>query len=181
MKYLSSILLIVFGMSLTSSATMAASDYDYMYSDSSNITKILMALAELDEDHCEVPCGIYGDSLRIALISEHIRTVEKASKQIEEISAASPVNYNQLVRWVTNKEKHAEEIQDIVSQYFLHQRIKLTDATDKEKYTKYLHQLESLHKISVYAMKSKQGTDQDNIDNLKAAVEDFEGLYFHKH
>ena len=30
--------------------------------------------------HCEIPCGIYGDSVRIALIYEHITTVEKSMK-----------------------------------------------------------------------------------------------------
>ena len=149
--------------------------------DSSSIASILLEIAALEDDHCEVPCGVYGDSLRIALISEHIRTVEKASVKIEALSAEASPNYNQLVRWVVNKEKHAEEIQQIVSQYFLHQRIKLTDSTNMEKYKTYVAQLESLHKILVYSMKAKQGTDAANIANLKSAVEDFEGLYFHKH
>lgn len=150
-------------------------------SDSNTIHKIMAEIASLDEEHCEVPCGIYGDSLRIALISEHIRTVEKACNQINELSSAATPNYNQIVRWVVNKEKHAEEIQEIVSQYFLHQRIKLTDNSDKKKYKKYHMHLEALHKISVLAMKSKQGTDLEVIAKLKAAVEDFESMYFHKH
>ena len=32
--------------------------------------------------HCEIPCGIYDDSLRVAMIKEHINTVEKSMKQI---------------------------------------------------------------------------------------------------
>ena len=57
--------------------------------------------------HCEIPCGIYADSIRISLIEEHITTIEKSMNQINEISASSSPNYNQLVRWVTNKEEHA--------------------------------------------------------------------------
>jgi len=68
--------------------------------------------------HCEIPCGIYGDSLRVAIIKEHISTVEKSMNQINLLSQESPVNYNQLVRWVTNKEEHSTKIQDIVSACF---------------------------------------------------------------
>jgi len=131
--------------------------------------------------HCEVPCGIYGDSLRISLIKEHITTIEKSMNQINELSTASPVNYNQLVRWIVNKEEHAIKIQDIVSQYFLHQRIKPTDAADAEAYKKYQTHLELLHHMLVYAMKCKQTTDLTFIGNLRDTVEKFEKAYFHTH
>ncbi len=131
--------------------------------------------------HCEIPCGIYADSIRIVLILEHITTIEKSMKQIDKLSNAENVNYNQLVRWVVNKEEHAEKIQKIVSQYFLHQRIKLTDPDDKEKYDKYVKQLTALHEISVYAMKAKQSTNLKMIEKLKVSVDKFSKLYFHKH
>lgn len=151
--------------------------------DSSRISELMFAINQLDavEDHCEVPCGIYGDSLRIALIDEHIRTIEKATTQIIDLSAQDKPNFNQLIRWVNNKEKHAEEIQTIVSQYFLHQRVKITDESNTEAFAKYQMLLTRLHHILVYAMKAKQGTDLDNIGKLKAAVESFEEGYFHKH
>lgn len=176
MKSLTTTLFLTLGMMLT--FNLQASDVP-----NGDSTRIMMILNEIEalDDHCEVPCGIYGDSLRIALIDEHIRTVEKATKKINEISASSSPNYNQLIRWVMNKEEHAEKIQHIVSQYFLHQRIKPTSMTDKKAYTKYLSQLEQLHHILVFSMKTKQGTDMENISKLKAAVEAFEDLYFHSH
>lgn len=131
--------------------------------------------------HCEIPCGIYADSVRITLIKEHITTIEKSMKQIEEISQSSKPNYNQLVRWVSNKEEHAKKIQGIVSQYFLHQRIKIIDKSQKEAYAKYQNHLELLHKMSVYAMKCKQTTDLTFIEKLRATVTDFEKAYFHTH
>ena len=57
--------------------------------------------------HCEIPCGIYDDQLRTKLIAEHATTIEKSMKQIMELSKANPINYNQLVRWISNKEAHA--------------------------------------------------------------------------
>lgn len=130
--------------------------------------------------HCEIPCGIYGDSLRIKMIKEHISTIEKSMKQINLLSQENTVNYNQIVRWVTNKEEHAKEIQDIISQYFLHQRIKLTDPAS-DKYGQYIINLTLLHQLSVYAMKAKQSTNLDVVDKLKETIVSFEESYFHKH
>ncbi|WP_462316972.1 superoxide dismutase [Ni] [Marinilabilia sp.] len=131
--------------------------------------------------HCEIPCGIYGDSLRIQQIDEHITTLEKSMNQIIELSEEGDKNYNQLVRWVTNKEEHAVKIQDIVSQYFLHQRIKPVDPSDSEEYEKYVKRLTLLHKLQVYAMKAKQTTDLDYIERLRDTLHEFADAYFHKH
>jgi len=131
--------------------------------------------------HCEIPCGIYEDSLRASLISEHITTIEKSMKMIIKLSEEANPDYNQLVRWVVNKEEHAKKIQEIVSQYFLHQRIKITDASDKEKFNKYVSLLTTLHEISVYSMKAKQSTDLANIEKLKSSLDAFGKVYFNSH
>jgi len=121
--------------------------------------------------HCEIPCGIYDDQLRTQLIAEHATTIEKSMKQIMALSKASPVNYNQLVRWVSNKENHATEIQQIVSQYFMTQRIK----PDQKMYSE---KLAVLHKMLIAAMKCKQTTDLANVEALRARLIEFETLYF---
>ena len=131
--------------------------------------------------HCEVPCGIYTDELRVELIKEHFQTIEKAMNQIAELQSAEAVNYNQLVRWINTKEQHANLIQEIAEQYFLHQRVKFADQADEEKYKKYIAQLTSLHQLVVYAMKSKQGIDKANVENMKKALAAFEDSYFGEH
>jgi len=141
----------------------------------------LFLVSEKAFAHCEIPCGIYEDSLRISLINEHITTIEKSMKKIVELSNEAKANYNQLIRWVVNKEEHAEKIQEIVSQYFVHQRIKLTDSSEKEKYDRYIQQLTTLHKIAVYSMKAKQSTNLEQIENLRESVKEFAELYFHTH
>jgi nickel superoxide dismutase len=120
--------------------------------------------------HCEIPCGIYDDELRAKLIAEHAGTVEKSMKQIMTLSK-DPANSNQLVRWVTNKEAHATEIQHIVSQYFMTQRIKPA----QEKYTE---KLTVLHQMLLAAMKCKQTTDVSHVNNLRMLLKKFEMLYF---
>jgi nickel superoxide dismutase len=128
--------------------------------------------------HCEIPCGIYGDSMRIAMIYEDIETIEKSMNMINTLSDQDNPDYNQLVRWVMNKEEHAKKIQDIVSQYFLHQRIKPVMSDDEAAHRKYMKQLELLHHIAVFAMKSKQSTDLSVIDTLREKVHAFEHAYF---
>ena len=130
--------------------------------------------------HCEIPCGIYGDQTRIKLIKEHITTVEKSMKQITELSADKDKNFNQLVRWVDNKESHADKIQHIVTQYFMTQRIKLADDGDAAKKVKYQKELGLLHKMLVYAMKAKQTTDLSYIEKMRNTIEEFEKSYFNK-
>jgi nickel superoxide dismutase len=142
---------------------------------------LFMAQSKPAQAHCEIPCGIYGDSLRIEQIEEHIRTLEKSMNQIKELSREGDKNYNQLVRWITNKEDHAVKIQDIVSQYFLHQRIKPVDPENQEAHQKYVTRLKLLHEIQVYAMKAKQTTDLQYIEKLRDTVDKFEDAYFHKH
>ena len=121
--------------------------------------------------HCEIPCGIYNDHMRIHMIEEHITTIEKSMNQIVELSGQTPVNYNQLVRWVTAKEQHANEVQQIVTQYFMTQRIK-PEATGYEK------KLAVLHKMLLSAMKCKQTTELANVNDLRSLTKEFEGLYF---
>ncbi|MCW8984287.1 MAG: superoxide dismutase, Ni [Thermoanaerobaculales bacterium] len=129
--------------------------------------------------HCQIPCGIYDDELRVQLIEEHITTVEKSMHQIISLSAAEKVNYNQLVRWIDNKEKHAQEIQDIVTAYFMAQRIKSPISHDNEtEVNEYLHKLALLHAIQVHAMKAKQSTDLEEVATLRDLVAKFRTAYF---
>ena len=123
--------------------------------------------------HCEIPCGIYDDELRANLIYEHTITIEKSMKNITELSKQNPADYNQLVRWISNKEEHAAMIQQIVSQYFMTQRIK----PDTEKYTE---KISVLHKMLLAAMKCKQTTDPGHINTLRSLLKEFETLYFGK-
>lgn len=134
---------------------------------------LLMVPAQLVFAHCQVPCGIYGDETRFTMMEEHITTLEKSMNQIQELSAAGDKNYNQLVRWVNNKETHADELTDIVTYYFLAQRIK-ADADHYEE------KLKALHGIMVSAMKAKQTTDLAHIASLRDGVATFRTLYVDK-
>ena len=124
--------------------------------------------------HCEIPCGIYGDDTRFTLLAEHIKTIEKSMDKIQ--SEGKNNNYNQIVRWVNNKEEHANEIQHIVTQYFMTQRVKPKAKSDKG-YDSYVKQLAHLHSMLVYAMKCKQTTDKSHTTALTKALGEFKKAY----
>ncbi len=128
--------------------------------------------------HCEIPCGVYGDQMRIDMILEDVTTIEKSMKAITELGKEGDKNYNQLVRWITNKEEHANKVQAIVYDYFMNQRIKPPETTEGEVYTKYVHELSLLHLIAVTAMKAKQTTDLAHLKTIRDAVDAFSKSYF---
>jgi len=138
------------------------------------LTLLVLLAPSFANAHCEVPCGIYGDAMRIEMLREHVTTIEKAMDQITALSAEGDKNYNQIVRWVTNKEKHAEELQYIVSQYFLHQRVKVSSVDDAA----YVKKLALLHGMLVSAMKAKQTTDTAHTAKLVELIDDFSEAYF---
>lgn len=133
----------------------------------------MLFMINLAVAHCEIPCGIYGDEMRIQMILENITTIEKSMQQITSIEQEKPLNSNQLVRWVMNKEKHADDLQEIVSQYFLTQRIN----PEAENYQALLS---NLHEMLVVSMKCKQTTDLTNVSKLRELVTELEKLYFGK-
>ncbi len=130
--------------------------------------------------HCEVPCGIYNDQLRVQLLLEHFTTIEKSMQKIDALSKETPVNYNQLVRWINTKEEHANKIQHIVFQYFMTQRIKVKQSESPTAYNKYIRQLTLAHKMLVTAMKTKQTTEVKHIETLRKTLHEFTEAYFNE-
>jgi nickel superoxide dismutase len=137
-----------------------------------------IVFAQLAMAHCEVPCGIYDDKMRVEMIREHITTIEKAMKQINALSGEATVNHNQVVRWTVNKEKHAEELQHIVQQYFMTQRIKPAHDEDGTMAKTYVDQLTLLHMMLIHAMKAKQTTDLEQVETLRSLTDKFSTAYF---
>lgn len=130
--------------------------------------------------HCEIPCGIYTDDMRIKMIIEDIATIEKSMNKIIELSKDPKANANQLVRWVNNKELHANKIQEVVTQYFMTQRIKPVADQDSPEYKKYIKEITLLHKMLISAMKTKQTTDHHDAEKLLKLTMEFSKSYLKK-
>ena len=147
---------------------------------------LLVAAPRITLAHCQVPCGIYDDDARFAMMLEHVTTIEKSISEIKALSndededenqASEALSDNQLVRWVNNKDQHADELSEIVTYYFMAQRVKPVDKSNAEGHQKYLEQLEMLHNMVVYAMKCKQTVDTTNTDKLRQLIKDFKVAY----
>jgi len=125
--------------------------------------------------HCQVPCGIYNDALRIVIIKEDFNTINKAMTEIIQLSKKQDsFSNNQIHRWIDTKDEHASNIQSVISNYFLTQRI-------KESNKHYVDQIKNLHQILIIAMKCKQSTHLDNVRTGLDFVDDFSNIYFDEH
>ena len=124
-----------------------------------------LILAQSAVAHCQIPCGIYDDHARVASMLEDVATIHKSVDLIAELAGKSDAqSQNQLVRWVMNKEQHAQNIIDSISDYFLTQRVKASQED-------YAERLQKHHAVIVAAMRAKQNADPVVVDELQAAVE----------
>lgn len=99
-------------------------------------------------------------------------TIEKACKQIAELSGKPGESAHQLTRWIINKEKHAQSIQEKVLNYFLAQRLKLP--ADEAGKKAYMEKLALCHEVIIVAMKCKQSSDMANVEKLHDLLHKFE-------
>jgi len=127
--------------------------------------------------HCQIPCGIYDDDTRFSLMREHVQTIEKSMNEIERLGKETPSANNQLARWVSNKESHADNLAEIVTVYFMAQRIKPVLKDKKAEYAKYVDEISLLHQILVRSMKAKQTTDMEHCAKLRVLIDQFEKSY----
>jgi nickel superoxide dismutase len=115
--------------------------------------------------HCQIPCGIYDDYARIQAMLEDAATVQKSIRLIVDLAQKNdPQSINQRVRWIMNKEKHAQNIIDTISEYFLTQRVKPDQENYQERLVKH-------HTVIVLAMKTKQNVDEKYVNQLKISID----------
>ncbi len=121
--------------------------------------------------HCEIPCGIYDDHARIQVLLEHADTVEKSARLIVELSGKSdPQSENQLVRWVVNKESHAQKIIDVITSYFLTQRV-------NPKQKDYIERLVRHHAVILAAVAVKQNVEPKYVAALIKSIKAIADYY----
>jgi nickel superoxide dismutase len=129
------------------------------------LTGLIVASPQLLHAHCQIPCGIYDDHARVLFMLEDAATVEKSTRLIAELSGKHDAqSQNQLVRWIMNKEKHAQNIISIISDYFLTQRVNPTQKGYSERLAKH-------HAVIMAAMKAKQNADLKHAKILKKSIE----------
>jgi len=102
---------------------------------------------------------------------EDAATIEKSVTLITELSGkADPQSQNQLVRWVMNKEQHAQNIISSISDYFLTQRVKPAQEDYAERLAKH-------HAVIIAAMEAKQNADMGHVNALKSCIKELLAYY----
>ena len=137
----------------------------------------ILIISSVVYSHCQIPCGIYNDPMRFDMLNEEIATIEKSMNSINQLSAEAKPNMNQIVRWVENKDTHADAFSEIVTYYFMAQRVAPVDKTDAAAYEKYLNKITLLHQMVVTSMKTKQGTDLAEVKKLTELTAAFKKAY----
>ena len=133
-------------------------------------------LVQPAQAHCQIPCGIYDDAARVQSMLEDAATVVKSATLIAELAGKSDAqSRNQVVRWVMNKETHAQNVISTISDYFLTQRVKPSQED-------YAARLQKHHAVIIAAMKAKQNADVTSAKALQESIKALSGYYpAHKH
>jgi nickel superoxide dismutase len=134
-------------------------------------TAVFFGASKTAQAHCQVPCGIYDDNARMESMLEDAATVEKAVTALASLAGkADAQSLNQSVRWVTNKEIHAQRIIATISDYFLTQRV-------KPGQDDYATRLARHHAVILSAMKAKQTADADSAQVLRESIQALRPYY----
>lgn len=132
---------------------------------------VAVILPQTMEAHCQIPCGIYDDHARVHAMLEDAATIKKAMTMLAELADKDDAqSRNQIVRWVANKESHAQNIITTISDYYLTQRVKPTQPDYTERLAKH-------HAVIIAAMKAKQNADSSHASTLIKNIEALKAYY----
>ncbi len=135
------------------------------------LTAVFFSLVSHAQAHCQVPCGIYDDAARVTSMLEDAATVQKAVTSLASLAGKTDAqSLNQSVRWVQNKELHAQRIIETLSNYFLTQRV-------KPGQDDYATRLARHHAVILAAMKAKQKASADAAQVLRESIQALRAYY----
>lgn len=121
--------------------------------------------------HCQMPCGIYHDGMVFDQIDQYVETMVKGVTVLQENEFKTYQERNEFVRWVHNKERMSNECADLLTTYFLQQKIKPNEPDTAQK-------LESCHKLLFTLVQIKQTVDLKAVSAFDNEWEKFK-LFFH--
>lgn len=120
--------------------------------------------------HCQMPCGIFYDGVVFDQVDQYIETMVKAVNVLQSNQFKTTQDRNTFVRWVIQKENNSNEISNLISTYFLQQKIKLGEENT-------VNRLVSAHKLLVYLVQIKQSVDGEAINRFYEEWENFKQFF----
>lgn len=121
--------------------------------------------------HCQMPCGIYHDDMVYDFIDQYVETMIKAVTVMNQSKFDTVRDKNEFVRWVIEKEKESNEISNLITAFFLQQKIKPGEDDTVKR-------IQSAHKLLCLIVAIKQNADLKIIESFNDEWEKFK-LMFH--
>lgn len=134
-------------------------------------TMMLLSQGSLSA-HCQMPCGIYHDDMVYDQIDQFVETVYKGISVLNESKFSSVKERNEFVRWVGEKESACTEAANLITVYFLQQKIKPGEDDTVKRLT-------SAHKLLFLLVAIKQNPDLEYVKQFNEEWEKFK-LMFHR-
>lgn len=121
--------------------------------------------------HCQMPCGIYHDDMVFDQIDQYVETVVKGITVLEDSKFKTIRERNEFIRWVMEKEKSSNDVAELITTFFLQQKIKPGEEDTPER-------LASAHRLLFLLVKIKQNADLKVVYDFYQEWEKFK-LMFH--
>ena len=122
------------------------------------------------EGHCQMPCGIYHDDMVFDQIDQYVETMYKGMTVVNDSKFSTVKERNETIRWICLKENASDAASEIMTTYFLQQKIKPGEADTAKK-------LESAHKLLFLIVGIKQNTDRQMVLNFSDEWEKFKDMF----
>ncbi len=121
--------------------------------------------------HCQMPCGIYHDDMVFDQIDQYIETMVKGISVMKDSKFETLRERNEFIRWVMTKDRLSDETAELITTYFLQQKIKPGEEDTPKR-------LEAAHRMLFLIVQIKQTPD---IAIVKSFFEEWEKfkLMFH--
>lgn len=121
--------------------------------------------------HCQMPCGIYHDDMVFDQIDQYVETMVKAVTVLEDNKFSTLSERNEAIRWVMEKESESNNVAELITCFFLQQKIKPGESDTAKRVL-------SAHKLLFFLVKIKQTVDISVVSDFYEEWEKFK-LMFH--
>lgn len=120
--------------------------------------------------HCQMPCGIYHDEMVFNQIDQYIETMYKGITELKNSKFSTPFERNNFIRWVMLKDKASDEIANLITEYFLQQKIKPNEPDTVKR-------LVGAHNMLFELVAIKQNVDLKMLDAFADDWENFKQMF----
>jgi len=83
--------------------------------------------------HCQMPCGVYHDDMVFDEVDQYVETMYKGVSVLKNSAFVTLKERQDFIRWVMEKEKESDKVAELITKYFLQQKIKPGEVDTQKK------------------------------------------------